>query len=298
MKILLILLFSIVSLNLFAQDWDDDDEKKEYQRGKYKKDYFSIGLYGGYYLTSGLISQSGATINSVTFEAEYVQTENWAFYAKEICGFFNNDIGNLIDLDELHSSGYTITNYKAPTIMILSGNFGVRYYVRNKNFNPYFQLGLSNEDFYKGEYSYSATSIEGIDYEYKAKQNNHYNHHEEIVKSSVAAAAAAAAAATSTAVESDQNGIPILEDDIIDQRDRLAIIYKVFFEKCVSQCDPSQNIYMLYEGKLSKPLQRKLISMDQTLRSGNQIALSDVLVAFEIDSETSYEKILERFGEN
>lgn len=126
------------------------------------------------------------------------------------------------------------------------------------------------------------------------EQNNHYNHHEEIVKSSVAAAAAAAA----SAAESDQNGIPILEDDIIDQRDKLSIIYKVFFEKCVSQCDPTQNIYMLYEGKLSKPLQRKLISMDQTLRSGNQIALSDVLAAFEIDSETSYEKILERFGDN
>ncbi len=176
MKKILLIILILISNNLFAQDWDDDENRKGHHRkNDYKRDYFSIGLYGGYYLTSGLISQSGATINSVTFEAEYVQTETWAFYTKEICGFFNNDIGNLIDVDEFHSAGYTITNYNAPTIMILSGNFGVRYYVRNKNFNPYFQLGLSNEDFYKGEYSYTATSSKGMEYQYKSKQSNQYN---------------------------------------------------------------------------------------------------------------------------
>ncbi len=175
MKKILLALLCFVSVNLFAQDWDNDEEGLHNKKENYKKDYFSLGLYGGYYLTNGLISQGGASINSITFEAEYVQTENWAFYAKEIYGFLNNDLNNFIDVSEYSSYGYAISNFKAPTVAILSGNFGIRYYTRNKNFNPYFQFGLSNEDFYISEYSYTTTSLNGFDYQYKIKQNNHYN---------------------------------------------------------------------------------------------------------------------------
>ena len=90
-------------------------------------------------------------------------------------------------------------------------------------------------------------------------------------------------------------GNNIFEDDLIDMRDKLAFIYIEFSQKYVSYCDSSKSIYTLFVGKLSKALQRRMVSLDQKLQQAKQIPFSDGL---EINSKTSYEEVLAKLGDN
>ena len=94
------------------------------------------------------------------------------------------------------------------------------------------------------------------------------------------------------------NLVELLEDDIIDLRDQLWALYEQFSIIHGCQCEPSSNTYTMREGKLNKPLQRKLLTLDQILRSHHQVKLSDRLTGMKIDSSTSYADIVEKFGDD
>ena len=89
--------------------------------------------------------------------------------------------------------------------------------------------------------------------------------------------------------------VNIYEDDIIDKRESLYEKYTKFFYEAGCHCEPSQNIYSMRDGKLGKPLQRKLLTLNQIMRA-YQAPLSDRLIGFDVNSKTSYEKIMEKFG--
>ena len=86
----------------------------------------------------------------------------------------------------------------------------------------------------------------------------------------------------------------LLEDDIIDKRESLYVEYTKFFYEAGCHCEPSQNIYSMRDGKLSKELQRKLLKLDRMMRA-YQVPFSDRLIGFDVNSKTSYEKIMEKF---
>ncbi|MBS1491968.1 MAG: hypothetical protein JST55_00575 [Bacteroidetes bacterium] len=162
MKPLFLLLFSIVSFTLFAQDRDVNDTKEI----NHSRDYFSIGLYGGGHVSNSFNVTLGP-VNSISGEIEYRKTKNWGFYIKGLYEFVSHDIKQLFYYQE--AEYFTFTDVKEPNTFSFLFNFGARYYLTDGNVSPYFQGGLSHETSYMGDYSYKLNDGIGSYSIYKSK---------------------------------------------------------------------------------------------------------------------------------
>lgn len=155
-KIFLVALF-FTSFNLFAQDWNDDDENHhKHERNKY--DYFSLGLYGGGH-TSNSFNVTIGPANSIAGEVEYRKSKKWGFYLKGIYEFTSQDVRELFEYQT--PEDFELTSVKNPKTFIAVVNFGARYYVADGNLSPYFQSGFSHETSYMGDYTYTV-SVGGV----------------------------------------------------------------------------------------------------------------------------------------
>lgn len=131
MKTLLIVLFSIITLNLFAQDWENDERKdRHHKHDEYKRDFFTVGLYTGSYLGTGNLIEVNKYLNSISVELEYFKFSDLSIYLRGLNRFSKY---TAIVNDET-------TNYK------LVVGFGGRYYARKNGIvKPYLQAGLNQE---------------------------------------------------------------------------------------------------------------------------------------------------------
>lgn len=110
-------------------------------------------------------------------------------------------------------------------------------------------------------------------------------------------------AAAPKAEDESANVKKLLEDDIIDQRKELSGIYEMMYQKLGCECHAADNVYVMRDsGRLSKPLQRKLIELHEymTTKTTNtpRFALSEYLIGRKIDPNTPYTKITEWFTDN
>lgn len=153
MKKIFVTILFLSSLNLFAQDWDENDnERKHHKEDKYKKDYFSIGLYGGGHTSNSLHVTEGP-FNCISFELEYTKSKNWGFFIKGIYEFTPQTVQELFFNDYEYLP--ELFNVQNPTAFIYLFNFGARYYVTRGKVSPYFSAGISNEASFIGKYQYS-----------------------------------------------------------------------------------------------------------------------------------------------
>lgn len=161
MKKLIVLLILFCGFNLFAQDWDEDDGRRdEHSRHeKIKNDYFSIGIYGGGH-SSNSLSVTEGPFNSIAAEIEYVKSKKWGFFVKTIYEFTPHTIKDLY----LSGNEYLVpflVDYKNPITFNLLFNFGARYYITQGKVTPYFNAGLSNEASFISEHHYLIKYGEG-----------------------------------------------------------------------------------------------------------------------------------------
>lgn len=133
MKNLFVVLFLLISFNVFSQSSADSC------------DYFRVGLYGGSYINGheGLVEKN-KLFNSIALEAEYVKLKNLAFYIRCIYEFTKTNYG--------YDDYYIYLN--KPMTYRFAISFGGRYYLRERNIRPYFQVGFNHETNYRGSYSY------------------------------------------------------------------------------------------------------------------------------------------------
>ncbi|MCX6165035.1 MAG: hypothetical protein NTU73_09315 [Ignavibacteriae bacterium] len=131
MKKIIFVFLLLITIKGFSQDADSSD-------------YFRVGLYGGYYASpySELWGKNNS-INSIAFEFEYVKLKNLAFYGRGVYQFTN-----LLDKKDHCIIG------KSPDTYRIAYSFGARYYLKEKEIKPYFQLGLNSETDFIGDYSY------------------------------------------------------------------------------------------------------------------------------------------------
>ncbi len=152
MKTLLILLFSIISLNLFAQDWDDDRHEKKHNKKHehYYHNYFTIGLYTGTYMGKKPVYSGNFFFNSISTEIEYFKFSDLSLFIKGTYQFSKTSL-------------YTLTgNYESPNLIFnepytnrIVFTFGGRYYLGKKHnkVNPYLQTGITQEGSFVDKYS-------------------------------------------------------------------------------------------------------------------------------------------------
>lgn len=151
MKKLFLILFFLLTANAFSQDADTSD-------------YFRIGLYGGTYISSheGVVERN-MYFNSIGLEAEYVKLKYLSIY-----------IRSFYEITELHNFD---THYQVflnnPTTYRYMTSFGAKYYLREKNVKPYFQLAFNHEANYVGSYTLQNLSGNNI-LVYKTGYWSHY----------------------------------------------------------------------------------------------------------------------------
>lgn len=156
MKTLLILLFSIISLNLFAQDWEDEDHETKHEREHNKKhehyssNYFTIGLYTGTFMGKKPVYSGNFFFNSISTEIEYFKFSDLSLFIKGTYQFSKTSL-------------YTLTGrYESPNLIFnepytnrIVFTFGGRYYLGKKHnkVNPYLQTGITQEGSFVDKYS-------------------------------------------------------------------------------------------------------------------------------------------------
>jgi len=157
-KLFLILIFItglnfLTSLNLFAQRKDTSD-------------YFAVGIFGGTYIGQSPPQESNRYLNSAALEFEYFKFRELSFYLQGLYEFTESDRRPpfIIPL------GYPVRHVHEPDSYRINISFGGRYYLRNKDINPFFQLGLNHETNYIGRYN----SYEFSDGEDHSFQNGYY----------------------------------------------------------------------------------------------------------------------------
>jgi hypothetical protein len=79
---------------------------------------------------------------------------------------------------------------------------------------------------------------------------------------------------SSSSYTSENATIKIHEDDIIDEIKPLLDMYHQFYAEHECTCDPAQNLFAAKSVKLSKSLQRKLVTLHQMLAGHNSSAIS------------------------
>ncbi|MBN8571464.1 MAG: outer membrane beta-barrel protein [Ignavibacteria bacterium] len=169
MKTLLILLFSIISLNLFAQDWDEESHDRKYKKDRNKENYFSIGLLGGEYQNfKSPFYEPSYVMNALAIELEYNKNKNFSFFVK---GIYQNTYNDIKKMAWLSNDALDI---KDPLTYRVIMDFGAKYYTGNKNPRLYFQLGLSHDMLSVGKYSYNYT-FEGVVYQHNVEGRQYNN---------------------------------------------------------------------------------------------------------------------------
>ena len=155
-KILTVLLF-LSTLNLFAQDWDEEEhERDHHKRNPYKKDFFTVGLYTGSYIGQGTQTEKNFYFNSIAAEIEYVKFRDLSMYARGIYQFSNVSAPFVYLPNSTYEQPF---HYK----MIIS--FGGRYYVRKEGkVRPYFQLGINQETQFQKQTVVKYTNPDGTEY--------------------------------------------------------------------------------------------------------------------------------------
>ncbi len=157
-KILLAVLI-FTSFNLFAQDNDEeynekhkDNDKKHHNDVKYKKDYFTVGLYTGSYIGKGSLTEVNFYFNSISTEIEYYKFTDLSIYIKGLYRLSNYRVYHSFSPDD-YTDDYK--NYK------LIVGFGGRYYANKRGMvKPYLQAGINQDTEYikgpgySGSYSF------------------------------------------------------------------------------------------------------------------------------------------------
>jgi len=166
MRKLFIICLSLISINLFAQNWDED--KHEHKgRHEYKRDYFTVSLLTGSYIGNGQLVEANKYLNSISTELEYFKFSDLSLYVKGLYRFSKNPYSSFApDEEESH--------YK-----IVVG-FGGRYYLNKRSqVRPYLQLGLNqqteyiNSSFWGGRYKYKYFMNIGVGF--TVKLSNKFN---------------------------------------------------------------------------------------------------------------------------
>jgi hypothetical protein len=119
-----------MTVNVFSQNADTSD-------------YFRVGLYGGSYISGheGIVEKN-ALINTTGLEIEYIKTRYLSFYFRSIYEF-----------TKLSNNATGIIFSQNTSTHRLAISFGAKYYLREKNVKPYFQLGLNHEANYIDNYT-------------------------------------------------------------------------------------------------------------------------------------------------
>ena len=151
MKNFLILILLLLSINIFAQDWDDNKHEKKHKHEKYKKDYFTVGLYTGSYIGKGSAIEANDYLNSISAEIEYFKFSDLSIYVKGLYRFSKYRI----------YSSFNFTDHEDNSAYVLIVGFGGRYYVKKDGkVKPYLQVGINQEteylksSFYQGSYQF------------------------------------------------------------------------------------------------------------------------------------------------
>jgi hypothetical protein len=166
MRKLFIICLSLININLFAQDWDEDRHEHK-GRHEYKRDYFTVSLLTGSYIGNGQLVEANKYLNSISTELEYFKFSDLSLYVKGLYRFSKNPYSSFAsDEEESH--------YK-----IVVG-FGGRYYLNKRSqVRPYLQLGLNqqteyiNSSFWGGRYNYKYFMNIGVGF--TVKLSNKFN---------------------------------------------------------------------------------------------------------------------------
>lgn len=118
-----------------------------YAQKKDTSDYFAIGIYGGAF--NGQFKKSGSNeiLNSASVEVEYFKLENLSFYMQGLYKFKESGQGNHSHYPPMQNIS-SENEMKGPSVSILNISFGGRYYLRNKDVNPFVQLGINQLSYF------------------------------------------------------------------------------------------------------------------------------------------------------
>lgn len=154
MKTLLILLFSFLSINLFAQDRDEEEYAREHHKKNesYYNNYFTIGLYTGTYMGKKPVYSHNFFFNSISTEIEYFKFNDLSFFIKGTYEFTKTSLNTLTGYYE--SEGISFNEPYSNRIVF---SFGGRYYLGkfHNKVNPYLQTSISQEGNFVDNYSYT-----------------------------------------------------------------------------------------------------------------------------------------------
>lgn len=171
MKKILLVILTLISSNLFGQDWDNNEHENQ-TKDKYKKDYFSIGLYGGGHVSNSF-NVSISPVNSLAAEVEYRKSKKWGIFIKGIYEITSKDVKELF----LYQTPevYNLINVKNPNTFSFLFNFGTKYYFDEGKVSPYLQAGFSQDISHMGDYEYTIDfGLGGTD---SVKVKGYYNYY-------------------------------------------------------------------------------------------------------------------------
>ncbi|MEO8447555.1 MAG: hypothetical protein ABI528_08675 [bacterium] len=127
------------------------DSSDSLAQRKDTSDYFAVGVFGGNYTGQYPLYGINNLVNTVGVELEYYKFSDLSFYFQGIYNFTGNNLRLLFDIPE------SATNFKVkeqPETHRFIISFGGKYFLRNKDVNPFFELGINQEVNYIGQYGY------------------------------------------------------------------------------------------------------------------------------------------------
>ncbi len=101
MKKTLLVILCLISVNLYAQRDEDEDDSgrrehkkhKNYERdGKQKNDYFSLGIYTGTYIGKQPVKEKNSFFNSISAEIEYFKFKDLSLVDKRNIPIFDSNV--------------------------------------------------------------------------------------------------------------------------------------------------------------------------------------------------------------
>ena len=120
-------------------------------------DYFSIGVYGGGYMSFPPVYAANKFISNISVEMEYRKSKEFSFFINWFYLFSGNDIKKMF----VEINRPQITSIKNPRTCKVLFTIGGRYYLRAENINPYLQIGLTEEYSYVGDFAYDEIQNNG-----------------------------------------------------------------------------------------------------------------------------------------
>lgn len=162
-KVFLSLFVFFIFVNSYAQNEDREN----------KKNYFTIGLYGGYYKGNVPLLPKNSRVNAIGLEVEYFKFTDLSVIVREIYQFTRAELYDLEGLNE--NAGRRLNKPKTSRMNI---SIMGRYYLGGSKYRPYLQAGLNHELNYIGDYSIDYLDESGnvyYTYENKAYSINRYS---------------------------------------------------------------------------------------------------------------------------